>query len=66
MTMFKPKLFSREEIRMSDAEFKEASDSLMESGLLEKVVIDGKVLYRATKLCCEAGAQVDSDSSLRN
>lgn len=64
--MFKPKLFSRKDVRMSDAEFEKTTNSMVESGLLEKVVIDGKVFYRGTPLCCTVRAQSHSDPCLRN
>jgi hypothetical protein len=64
--MFKSRCFTRESTGMTDAEFKKASESLMEKGLLEKVLINGKALYRATGRGAVVWTHMHSEVGTRN
>ena len=55
------KSFTKEErpLSISDKDFDDASERLIAKGLMEKVMVDGKVNYRLTTLGLQVGKQME-------
>jgi DNA-binding HxlR family transcriptional regulator len=51
---------------MSQKDFDEAIDGLIEKGMVQKVVIDGEVQYKLTALGQAVGGHLDSNHSDKN
>lgn len=51
---------------MSEDEFNEAIQGLIEKGLVEEVMVDGEVQYRLTMVGQAVGAHMESEPAVRN